>query len=141
MTKAMCRVYYKEYYMFFIEFMGVNPAPWDKENYKECSVYIMNLNNRLLKTFSYWKSKSSSEEIVEDDLINAIECILNDGLYGGYDIDELRESLGIEKCSELMRVHRACKKSRSDLEELGIDENKIYEWLEKGVENIISTKQ
>lgn len=78
---------------------------------------------------------------MENDLIDAIECILNDGLYGGYDIDELRESLVIEKYSELMRVYRACKKSRSDLEELGIDEDKIYEWLEKGVENIISTKQ
>lgn len=81
--------------------------------------------------FDYYGSSYDQERgiktLSDDDLLNALECIVNDALYGEMSFDEFCDELGYDsdRCSS-HRIHKACEKTSGKLQ--NIVSNNSDEW-------------
>jgi hypothetical protein len=79
----------------------------------------------------------SGSKMEATDLANALRCHISDGMYAYMDVDQFASELGYEKPSEAIRVHKACEKSREQLETAGFTEQLMCDVLnEMSKENI-----
>ena len=115
----------------FVEW--VNGFPNDKRDINPHGHFKIHLTTENgSDSFDYYGSAfdagNNKKILPDDDLLNALECIISDAISGTYSFEEFCDEFGYDEDSRSAeRIHKACIDTLNRVNTLGISENDLYE--------------
>lgn len=118
--------------------------PFDKESktlHNQFYVTVTNVDTNSVSGFDYFDSQMNytegKTELSNEDLLNAFDCFVNDGLAAEEDFEDFCSSMGYDSDSRTAeRIYKECEKSLNKLKSI-LDAD-IYEFaneLREAIEN------
>lgn len=115
------------------KYIGGKPMPDLPKNTNYHIISVRNKKTGIVETFEFWNSlvcmnrtkkvcgkEFRDLELHEDELRNALMCIVDDAIAGDTDIDEFVSEFcyGNEKVSKVLRIYNACQETKKKLLDL-----------------------
>ncbi len=115
------------------EFLGiVTGFPFDKKDtayHNHFRITLTTESGSIIQDFygSAHDRENNKTTMNDDDLKDALRCIVDDALYGLMAFEEFCAELGYDEDSRSAeRTHKACIKTAEELQSIGIAENDMY---------------
>jgi hypothetical protein len=86
--------------------------------------------NNVSRCFDYHGSVNDYNEgkdrLSKEELKNVLECVISDGIAGGYECKEFFAEFGYDDPCEGIKAYKACLKTLSEFNDMGIVEDMLY---------------
>jgi len=106
---------------FTAEQLDTKPAPWAGE-YRPHWKLTLNYGGHK-SSFDFWNNIYNKTP----EKIGSMSMLLNDAIFGLYDIDEFSKEFGYTKISECLRVYRGCRATLRKIKKLyNVNNDDIY---------------
>jgi len=110
---------------------GTTVMTWGAMRYRHPITIIV--ADRRSETFDYHGSEAGyiahKDMLSELDIIDALECILNDAIAGTYNCAEFFNEFGYEDPCKGLKAWKECVRTSERLVNMGIAENMFYDML------------
>lgn len=106
--------------------------PFESKDINYHGHFKINLSTELgNESFDFYGSASDAGKhktvMSEDELLNALECIISDALSGIYSFEEFCAELGYDEDSRRAeKIHKACIDTYNRVSALGISDDEMY---------------
>lgn len=141
----MVELQWKEF-RILVDYIGHKNWSCDSKftNYNYHKVHIRNLNTKKATYFEYWSSNAHPIVESDKDILEAVQCFLNDSIAGKMDYPEFCAEFGYPEFKEngypdanSKRIWKACKNSLAKFERVfeGYEVEDIYNQIQEEIEN------
>ena len=107
---------------------GLPVMVWDAMRYRH-NVTIK-INN-VSKHFDYHGCvndyEAGEDRLSKEELKDVLECVISDAIAGVYDCKEFFAEFGYDDPCEGLKAYKACLKTLSEFNDMGISEDMLYE--------------
>lgn len=100
-------------------FKGDKASNWDKTNFNNHMVKVINTDTKQSITFEFWCSIAQPQFKDETSVLNALYCFVSDATCGYESFEEFCNNLGYNPDSKANeKIYKACKKSLTKLQKI-----------------------
>jgi UDP-N-acetylmuramoylalanine-D-glutamate ligase len=107
---------------------GLPAMIWDAMRYRHNVTIEI---NDISKHFDYHGSVNDYNEgkdrLSKEELKDVLECVISDAIAGVYDCKEFFAEFGYDDPCEGLKAYKACLKTLSEFNDMGISEDMLYE--------------
>ena len=107
---------------------GKPSMAWGAMRYRHnVTIKINNVSKRVSYHGSVNDYEAGKDRLTEDDLKYVLECVISDAIAGTHDCKEFFAEFGYEDPCEGLKTYKACLKTLSMFNDMGISEDMLYD--------------